>query len=283
MNCGITGNDNCCAVLDVPGGTFNRMNDPAYPATVSSFRMDKYPITVGRFRDFIESGRATQQDPPTPGSGANPYTNGADTGWDPAWNAYLATDTAALKAALKCDPWDSWNTWTDVPGAREKKPIVCMTYYEIRAFCAWDGGFVPTAAQFNYAAVGGDQQRPYPWGADESGVPLRAAYDCRGDGSLAGDCKPTDITEVGMFPDGVGRWGHEDLSGIAYNLTIDGADNYTLQLPCYDCVRYDNSVGTIAWSGSWVAKLFKLKNDFRAVYAKDARRYYLSGRCARAL
>ncbi|EYF01064.1 formylglycine-generating enzyme family protein [Chondromyces apiculatus] len=283
QNCGVTGDDDCCAVLEVPGGTFNRMNDPAYPATVSAFGLDKYPITVGRFRAFMEAGGGTQQQPPVPGSGANPYTHGRDTGWDPAWNAWLPADAGALMAALKCDIYGAWNTWSDAPGAREKKPIVCVTYYELRAFCAWDGGFLPTEAQFNHAAVGGSEQRPYPWGDDESGVPLRAGYDCLGDGSVSQNCKPGDITDVGKFPLGVGRWGHMDLSGIAYNTTIDSVDDYLPKVPCNDCVRYDNGTGTITWSGSWVAKLFKLKNDFRAGYGKDARRYYRSGRCARAL
>ncbi|AKT37247.1 uncharacterized protein CMC5_013780 [Chondromyces crocatus] len=282
-NCGRDGNDGCCDVLTVPGGSFDRMNDPAYPATVSSFRLDKYPITVGRFRAFIASGHGTQQNPPAAWSGANPYTNGLDTGWNPAWNGRLAASEAELMAALKCDPYGTWNTWTDVPGTLEKKPIVCVTYYELRAFCAWDGGFLPTEAQFSYAAVGGAEQRPYPWGDDESGVPLRAAYDCTADGSEPQNCKATDLTEVGVFPLGVGRWGHMDLSGNAYNTTLDSVDDYLPKVPCVDCVRYDEGISTITFSGSWVAKLFKLKNDFRAGYAKDARRYYRGGRCARAM
>ncbi|AKT39351.1 DNRLRE domain-containing protein [Chondromyces crocatus] len=284
-NCSSAGNDNCCAVHNIPGGTFNRANDPTLPATVSGFAMDKYPITTGRFRAFLDAGGGTQVNPPTPGSGANPYTNGVDTGWNPAWNSNLAPNAATLKAELKCDPWDSWNTWTDTAGAREKKPIVCLTYYEVRAFCAWDGGFMPTEAQYNYAAVGGTQQRPYPWGADESNNPLRAANDCLGDGSEAGNCKATDLTEVGIFPLGIGRWGHVDLSGNVYNTTLDSSNVYAYQTNCVDCVRYDNGDvngnGTITWGGSWVAKLFKLKNDFRAGYEKSARRYYRGGRCAR--
>ncbi|WP_197041311.1 formylglycine-generating enzyme family protein [Chondromyces apiculatus] len=281
-DCGLAGSDDCCAVLPVPGGTFDRMNDPAYPATVSAFRLDKYPITVGRFRAFIAAGQGTQEAPPAPGSGANPYTGGRDTGWKPAWNAHLAADEAALRSALHCDAWE-WNTWTQDPGDAERKPIVCVTYYELRAFCAWDGGFLPTEAQFNHAAVGGDEQRPYPWGSDESGVPLRAAYDCMGDGSPAQQCQPSDITEVGLFPLGVGRWGHLDLSGIAYNTTLDSLDDFFPQVPCNDCVRYDEGEGTMNWSGSGVAKLFKLKNDHRAGYPKTARYYFRSGRCARAL
>ena len=71
-NCGASGTDDCCASPLVPGGTFNRDNDPNYPATVSDFRLDKYEITVGRFRAFVNAGMGTQANPPAAGSDANP-------------------------------------------------------------------------------------------------------------------------------------------------------------------------------------------------------------------
>ena len=56
--CGADAGVSCCASLEVPGGTFYRTytsNDAgptaeADPATVSGFRLDKYLVTVGRFR-----------------------------------------------------------------------------------------------------------------------------------------------------------------------------------------------------------------------------------------
>jgi hypothetical protein len=67
----------CCAVLAVPGGTFNRSNDGNYPATLSSFGLDRFEVTVGRFRAFVSAGMGTQASPPLPGSGAHPRIAGS--------------------------------------------------------------------------------------------------------------------------------------------------------------------------------------------------------------
>lgn len=89
----------------VPGGTFNRgydgilYKDANHPATVSDFYFDKYEITVGRFRAFVNAGLGTEKTPPAAGSGAHP--NIAGSGWSSRWNAQLAPDTAGLKAATR--------------------------------------------------------------------------------------------------------------------------------------------------------------------------------------
>ena len=51
-----SGNKDCCASNVVVGGTFNRSNDGAFPATVSDFGLDVYEVTVGRFRQFVNAG-----------------------------------------------------------------------------------------------------------------------------------------------------------------------------------------------------------------------------------
>ncbi len=167
-SCGVNGTDTCCASPLVAGGMFFRSYDPVNdgfsgdmknPATVSDFRLDTYEVTVGRFRKFVEAGLGNQGKPPQAGAGANPYI--ANSGWDPAWNASLAVDTNGLKAALKCSV--TYQTWTDNPAGAEARPINCVDWFEAFAFCAWDGGFLPTEAEWNYAAAGGAEQRPYPW------------------------------------------------------------------------------------------------------------------------
>jgi sulfatase modifying factor 1 len=140
-----------------------RRRGPAvpYPAEVSDFRLDTYEVTVGRFRKFVAAYSQTMI---AAGAGANP-NNASDTGWSTAWNASLDAGSEALATALKC--FGSYQTWTDAPGsaAAESLPINCIDWFEAEAFCIWDGGRLPTEAEWNYAAAGGTQQRVYPWGS----------------------------------------------------------------------------------------------------------------------
>src|SRR5258706_450328 len=66
--CGSSRPDDCCASSIVPAGSFIRDNGVTgnYPATVSAFRLDKYEVTVGRFRKFLAAYPGSQ---PAAGSG----------------------------------------------------------------------------------------------------------------------------------------------------------------------------------------------------------------------
>ena len=92
--CGATGSDSCCNSLEVPAGSYDRSYDLAgdgnsgtksSPAAVSRFRLDKYEVTVGRFRTFVNAGMGTQASPPVPGAGAHAKISGS--GWDASWDA----------------------------------------------------------------------------------------------------------------------------------------------------------------------------------------------------
>src|SRR5262249_24497148 len=59
--CGWTHRESCCTSNPVPGGTFFRdfdrvkNLDAGFPAHVSSFRLDRFEVTVGRFRPFADA------------------------------------------------------------------------------------------------------------------------------------------------------------------------------------------------------------------------------------
>src|SRR6187551_2421262 len=144
--CGASQSADCCKSLLTPGGTYYRSYDNvdhfdrSFPATVSDFYLDKYEVTVGRFRAFVNAGMGTQKKPPAEGAGAHPKLAGS--GWRSAWNNQLASDTAALKTDLKC--YESYQTWTDTPGSNEKKAANCVDWYTAFVFCVWDGGRIAT-------------------------------------------------------------------------------------------------------------------------------------------
>ena len=212
LNCGAGQDQDCCASPAIPGGTFSRSydednyTDDTYVATVADFEIDTFEVTVGRFREFVEAGLGTQASPPAAGDGAHPLI--ADSGWDASWDAELSATTTELTENLNCDL--TFQTWSDDPGANETKPINCVTWYEAFAYCAWAGGRLPTEAEWNYAASGGDEHRVYPWG---DGIDHdHAVWGCETDGVPG--CTSDDIVMVGSrSPLGDGKWGHVDLAG----------------------------------------------------------------------
>ncbi|AUX46516.1 uncharacterized protein SOCE26_080220 [Sorangium cellulosum] len=250
LRCGPEGRS-CCESTLVPGGTFLRsfdgeeFTDDSNPATVSDFLLDTFEITVGRFRAFVDAGQGTQVNPPAMDAGAHPKIPGM--GWDTNWLYLLAADTAELKAALHCRPDRS--TWTDEVGANESLPLGCITYLEALAFCAWDGGRLPTEAEWNYAAAGGDEQRVYPWGR-----------------------------ELGSG-DGAGRWGHQNLAGGVSEMVIDYKGDYPN--PCIDCAK------TVPHPDGWYLSVrgglyeIDLHVAKRSSYRVPGRLPSMGARCAR--
>jgi formylglycine-generating enzyme required for sulfatase activity len=251
--CGSNGNDDCCNSPAIAAGSYDRSYDVAgdthsgdtsAPATISAFRLDKYEVTVGRFRAFVAAGMGTQASPPPPGAGSHPTISGS--GWDANWNTYLPENTTALLASIKCIPF-VFPTWTDLPAATEHRPMNCISWYLAMAFCAWDGGFLPTEAEWNYAAAGGDQQRAYPWSIPAGLLSIDPSYASYGDGRNNGigclgdgmpDCTVGDLVAVGSKPSGDGRWRHSDLAGNVWEWTLD-MYSPTYTTPCTNCACLD--------------------------------------------
>jgi sulfatase modifying factor 1 len=231
----------CCQSPLVPGGTFNRDNNGSFPATISDFKLDRFKVTVGRFRTFINAnGPATIDNPPAAGVGAHPKI--ASSGWDSSWNPFLHANETALISAVKCDPNA---TWTDAVGANESLPINCITWYEAFAFCAWDGGRLATEAEWNYAAAGGSEQRFWPWSSPPSSTTIDhtyAAYECGVDGGATyNTCPLSAVPPVGNFsPKGDGKWGHADLTGSIIEWELDWGIPNALPAACNDCANLTN-------------------------------------------
>jgi sulfatase modifying factor 1 len=291
---GMTGNEchghNCCTNLVVPAGSFlmgrgtetcsdcvdgcrptgmtcNSDEQPEHPASVSSFALDKYEVTVGRFRAFVEAYHGT---PPPPEAGAHPVIAGS--GWDSAWDTFLPGNRAVLIGSMKCSP--RFETWTDAAGANETYPINCVSWYEAFAFCIWDGGRLPTEAEWEYVAAGGDENRFYPWGNDTV-QPLPANY--------ARNHNRTFLA-VGSEPGGNGRWGHSDLAGSMYEWVLDWHASlfYTeSETGCFDCANLEASLYRVVRGGVWDGGAGNLRAAERREAGPGGHDYNIGLRCAR--
>jgi formylglycine-generating enzyme required for sulfatase activity len=278
--CGPAGNEECCASSVVTGGTYNRSNDVMYPATVSDFRLDRFEITVGRFRAFVEAYTGA---PPATGAGAHPLIPGS--GWNTLWNvAALPLDKAALLDEITCSP--NYGTWTHEVGPNENLPMNCISWFVAFTFCAWDGGRLPTEAEWNYAAAAGNEQREYPWSNPPSSLTIDgsyAVYDCMGDGSPAGVCSRLDIVQVGSrSPKGDGKWGQADLAGNLKEWNLDFyADAYSSTAACQDCANVQSGSTRVIRGGYYFLDVSALLSSVRGSDIPLRREHSLGARCAR--
>jgi formylglycine-generating enzyme len=276
--CGPSANDDCCNSLLVTGGRFDRNYDGVdyldrrYPATVSAFYLDKYEITVGRLRAFVNAGMGTGASPPGEGVGAHPKIAGS--GWRPTWNAHLPANRAALKTALKCHA--EYQTWTDTPASNENKPVNCLDWYTAFAFCAWDGGRVATDAEWHYAASGGGEQRYYPWSSPGTSTTVDDSYAVY----CGGACRS--LQNVGSkSPRGDGKWGQSDLAGNVWEWTLDWR-GMPYPMPCHDCAEVEVKAGSYRSfrGGSFDDIAATLRSADRHVYYPEYRGF-IGSRCAR--
>jgi formylglycine-generating enzyme len=286
------GSIDCCDAQKVPGGKYNRFNDPAFPATVSAFTLDTFEVTSGRFRSWVEAtnGDLRSTAPPA-GAGAHPKIQ--NSGWRSEWNNLLPSSRAEVDRMLGPEETTGgfmacqWGTNLDDEGALtwwtadldrkvkarndgnatvlaentkealDRKPLNCVPWHVLFAFCVWDGGRLPTDAEWGFATSGGADQRAFPWGdvadgdlahiADRSDLSLAPIFDpgakfvsarlydktlganifednysfTYGGKKMAKTDNATHIAPVGRKPLGNGKWGHADLAGGMFEWMLD--------------------------------------------------------------
>jgi sulfatase modifying factor 1 len=251
-NCGAS-SESCCTSLEVAGGTFYRTytnsgsgpTAEADPASVSGFRLDKYLVTVGRFRRFVNAWNGGAGYAPPAGAGKHSHLNGGqglanvgvdagveyETGWIAADDRNIVPTNANVACLYNA-------TWTNSAGTQENLPINCIVWYEAYAFCIWDGGFLPSEAEWEYAAAGGGGaggQREYPWGSTAPGTGSQyAIYGLYFNGGQ--------IAPVGTATLGAGLWGQLDMAGEVFEWNVDWL--FTYVSPCTDCAYLTTAPGS---------------------------------------
>jgi sulfatase modifying factor 1 len=280
-NCGAC-TESCCTSPEVGGGTFDRtfMNSGAGPtgegdpATVSGFRLDKYLVTVGRFRQFVSAWTGGWT--PAAGSGTHSYLNGGsglancapggtfETGWVVSDNSNVSLTASNLGCQSGSD------SWTASPGVQETFPMDCVNWWEAYAFCIWDGGFLPTDAEMEFAEAGGTEEREYPWGGAAPG-PQYAIYGGATSAPVA----------VGTSTLGVGRWGQLDLTGQVLEWDLDWAAAYST---CDNCAYLTATAMNerVVRGTNYGFPAATLLANYRYYYAPTSRFGGVGFRCARA-
>lgn len=294
LTCGAV---SCCQTILLPGGSFGmgRSTDgcdahdcwtdpcsecgqgdycpdderPEHAALMGPFYLDTFEVTVGRFRRFVEQYDGT---PPPEGAAAHPLVAGS--GWQAAWDSQLPSSQTELVDHLKsCEN----AMWTDTPGSYEAYEINCVNWYEAFAFCAWDGGRLPTEAEWEYAAAGGEQNRLYPWGQEKVDNHDPKIWDWPG---------PVD-SHVSRR----GRWGHYGLAGNVFEWTFDAySPSWYDEVGnvCDNCANTADGTDRVMRGGCWdyntsLPPSFHWRAVTRTQVSAGAADYLFGFRCARNL
>jgi formylglycine-generating enzyme required for sulfatase activity len=278
-SCGLGWDQWCCETICLPGGEFDRDNDTSLHATLSPVFLDKYEVTVGRFRQFVESEDIYRPSAPKVGDGNHHQF----TGWQAAWDEELPLDVSELPSHVgEGVDYCTWGLGND------DASMNCVSWYLALRFCLWDGGRLPTEAEWSYAATGGSQQREYPWGNDAPQLPDWALIGCNTT-TPTSECQAGEaVHRPGSFPlEAAGFFGHADLASNLIEWTLDGVglDNgmpdQSMPTPCDDCVDVHDSSGRAVRGAGFIDPPSKLLNANRASWDPQAQPFDLGIRCAR--
>lgn len=272
----------CCSLIEVPGGTFTMGTNtdpdrasnesPPHQATLDGFWMDKFEVTVGRFRSFVDVYDGTT---PPLNFGAHPKIAGS--GWRVEYDANLPVSKAALKDNLNCN-LGGYQTWTESAGVGENMPINCVNWYVAFAFCIWDGGRLPTEAEWEMTAANGSERRKYPWGEDAPNTTKHALVNCGGNA-----CAYDDILAVGTYADGTNRWGHSDLAGNLWEWTLDYYDATYYQSigTCANCASLADTTPRVIRGGGYTSSVNAFRSTARTSKPPNKIDPYQGIRCVR--
>ncbi|MFO0604581.1 MAG: SUMF1/EgtB/PvdO family nonheme iron enzyme [Polyangiales bacterium] len=278
-----------CGLVEVAGGTFTMgtplecgagvdpwlcavNSTPAQgPVTIDAFAIDAYEVTVARFREFwlarAADGGASLRAAPVR------YPGGREMPW-------FGEGQAPLPADVQC------NFTTAAGAARGAHPINCLTWTTAMEFCVWDGGRLPTEAEWEFAARGRPVPsegltagRGWPWGNEApTGCARAHVGGCAGeDGALT--------RRVGRFAASGGIY---DLAGNVDELMADRYELYT-NTACWGRFGVSNplcpplsatDLRRTVRSGSWIST--EVRSATRRLQGSNELLGYVGFRCARS-
>ncbi len=266
-------------MVSIPGGKFFMGSDdkadldferPAHQVTLQPYCIDKYEVTVERYKACSDKGECKR--------------------------ASLENDWDGIKESDK-KAFDPLCNARDVEG-KAKHPINCVDWSQADAFCKATAphGRLPTEAEWEFAARGPDG-RKFPWGDDWPDAKYLNACgkECLSWGQknhqeetamYKDDDGYANTAPVGSFPKGASRYGVEDVVGNVWEWTADWYAPYT-GAPAVDPKGADadtDGAGRVirggAWNGGYPAWV---RPTFRYHDKPEKKSYGVGFRCAASL
>jgi formylglycine-generating enzyme required for sulfatase activity len=163
---------------------------------------------------------------------------------------------------------------------RALEPIAGLSWSEAEQFCEWLGGRLPTEAEWEYSAKGGDDARIFPWGSAEPVCRAGAGNGARFRGDRCARDVPENSSPVAVGSYGRSPFGLYDLAGNVAEWVSDwyrsSYESGTITDPT------GPSTGTVrsARGGSWASARDGLRVSYRDRRRPDDRDSRVGFRCA---
>jgi formylglycine-generating enzyme required for sulfatase activity len=225
---------------------------PAYQVTVNPFQIEVTEVTYEQYMAFLNW------------LGPNSHRNGCDG--QPCLATRNDVDTSNVTFN---------NTFYSVPDVINRHPVVNVTWYGANTYCRAIGRRLPTEAEWERAARGGDG-RIYPWGN---------SFDT----GFANTNRPVDdppgALPVGSYPQAGSPYGALDMSGNVAEWVNDWYSNvwYTQQQgnqPVLNPVGPPAGVEKVVRGGSWDAVPFFSRTVHRQSSQPNDQAPWIGFRCA---
>jgi len=241
----------------VQGGTFmmgsknTSYERPIHEVTLNDFYIDKYEVTVGEFRKFVEA------------TGYKTTSEKEGFSWlfiDDEWKEVQGIN------------WrhDSQGNLYSEYG--DNQPVVFVSFDDAQAYAKWKGKRLPTEAEWEYASRGGNKSQGFLYSGSNS--PKKVGWYKHNSDSTTHAVGQKEPNELGIF----------DMSGNVYEWCSDLFDaDYYRNSPKDNPKGPKKALFRVRRGGSWASDPDKMLSTARSYNSHDERRNFIGFRCARSV